>query len=116
MEHLLGRTSRRFKQDSVHHTPWLNFNHSTHPPSPFTNYPILRGWSKSAVLKGDLLQAHLSHASMSHEEISISCAAMLQSWICLGFLEGMTGKRVDMDKFISPDIEDDGFKSFHSNS
>jgi hypothetical protein len=116
MEHLLFK-NHQVKLDPIHRTRWLGFNHPTVSPTSFTTYPSARGWNKTNLLKGDLEGAHPNQHTKSTQEIVLSSAGMIQSWLYFGFIEGMTGKQVNIDDFVTPDsdTDEDGFKFLHSN-
>src|SRR5271154_97904 len=113
MEHLL-RNPTKFKFDDAFRTRWLEFDHSAFSPTSFADYPTERGWDKERLLEGDLAGAHPSQQAKTREDIAFSAAAMVQSWLYFGFLEGICEERVDTTKFISITIEADGYRTLHS--
>jgi hypothetical protein len=114
MEHLL-RKPDIFKFDDAFRTRWLGFDHSAFSPTSFADYATERGWDKERLLDGDLAGAHPSQQAKTREDIALSAAAMAQSWLYFGFLEGICEERVDTTSFISATIEADGYRTLHSN-
>ena len=114
MEHLL-RKPNKFKFGNAFRTRWLGFDNSAFSPTAFADYPTQRGWDKERLLEGDLAGAHPSQQAKTREDMALSAAAMVQSWLYFGFLEGICEKPVDTTSFISTAIEADGYRTLHSN-
>ena len=114
MEHLVGKTIQ-YEFDDAFRTRWLGFDHPASLRCSFTDYPTKRGWDQHQLLDGDLSHAHPSQLSKTPEDMASSAAAMVQSWLYFGFLEGVCEKRIDTGLFISTTIGADGFRTLHSN-
>lgn len=84
------------------YTVWLGFDHDDpsgteqYLSSDLATYPKLRGWSVEHMWDGDLRQGHeaLKHPRVDGASVGKLVAAMLQSWLYLGFLESAIGRKV----------------------
>jgi hypothetical protein len=83
---------------------WLGGPHEEYPRTEFGSYLQIRGWDRMRLQAGDWAGAHPANLNKTDEECAWSCAAVIQSWLTLGFLESVYQERIPVSQYTRGEV------------
>ena len=81
---------------------WFNTAHESFPPRYFEDYLSIRGWDQELLQQGRWCAAHPDNASKPAVDVVYDAIDILQSWMTVGFLEGVFQSREWLAPYIQP--------------